>query len=94
MSDMPPNSSGIALLLIVVILVLASKRDRLKICTRCGLKFPSANEKCTHCGDLDDLGLSVLKSDYDRQKRTYRQLIFVFSVLFIAFAYFVLANVL
>jgi len=40
-----------------------------KKCKRCGLKYPTENDICTHCHGLSDNEVALLKVNFKRQKR-------------------------
>ncbi len=63
-------------------------------CDRCGLNYPEQREKCSHCGDLSDLGVVVLKAEVSRQKRVLKKLAVLFLLVGALFTFLVLASVL
>ena len=42
-----------------------------KRCERCGLYYTEKLNKCSHCGDLDDLGLQALLDRRDAEIKGY-----------------------
>ena len=55
-------------------------------CPRCGLYYPKAAEKCTHCGDFGNEELKQLLNAIDKHHQSIRNL----GLLFLAVAVLVL----
>ena len=46
-------------------------------CQRCGLRYPHDDDKCIHCGHLDDDGLKVLLDKLHKQAQSNKRLGFI-----------------
>jgi len=57
-----------------------------KRCDRCGLYYTETLAKCSHCGDLDEIGLKDLLQRHDEALEANRGLgkIFIFVAIIIS----------
>ena len=68
--------------------VLLKEQLKKKPCKRCGLLYdPKKEEKCPHCGDLDNKGLEILLNKKKKEFQGNKQLglWFIFSAIVILF---------
>ena len=75
-------------------ILLKDQKDT-KPCDRCGLHYvPEDNEKCPHCGSLDQAGLKKLLKEIERQNQGNRKLglLFFIGMLVVVFIMLVVAN--
>ena len=49
-------------------------RPRLRRCPRCGLYYAKSLDRCCWCGDLDEAGLSELKTRIAAERESNRSL--------------------